>query len=83
MVSPTMIWPGASLHNGREVLCGGNVTVLCDTENFYQPCSALMAGRVAQGSAEGAGEEEELGIKNQTFLADYDNQSQDRQFTGL
>jgi len=42
-----------------------------------------MAGRVAQGSAEGAGEEEELGIKNQTFLADYDNQSKDRQFTGL
>jgi len=34
MVSPTMIWPVASLHNGREELCGGNVTVLAAGKIF-------------------------------------------------
>jgi len=29
-----MIWPVASLHNGREVLCGGNVTVLAAGKTF-------------------------------------------------
>src|SRR5712691_2123678 len=49
MFSSTMIWRGAALHNGREVLCCGNGTVLTEGNRFYnreEGASAFAPGQV-------------------------------------